>query len=148
MKLCSLDPSPKRSLRLLEGNKATFPTIPRVDMPAHAQPTTTTHSLPMASPRRPAPWPRKPELDELEPEQRGERAVLHGEATRGRRSTAFPDLNITATAKQLGVSKSHLAKVLAGFHRPSITLAIRLADVLGKDLMYVAALYKKGPKED
>lgn len=91
-------------------------------------------------PRKVAPW----QSPEDEPEQkpvRGESAVQHGEEPRGRRSNLFPDLNITATAERLGITKSHLAKVLKGQNRPSIELAQKIADALGKDLQFVASLF-------
>jgi len=97
-------------------------------------------------PARHATWERPPDEPEYE---RGEDAVLHAGATRGRRSGQFPDLNITATAARLGVTKSHLAKVLTGVNRPSIELAVRLAAALGKDVNYVIGLYKyKTPTKD
>ena len=80
---------------------------------------------------------------EPEPEpvpERGDDAVQHSGVTRGRRSKLFPDLNITATADKLGITKSHLAKVLSGKNKPSFELAVKLADALGKDLLFVAAL--------
>jgi hypothetical protein len=91
---------------------------------------------------RHAPWEQLPD-EETVIEERGELAVLHAGPARGRRSTEFPDLNITATAQRLGITKSHLAKVLSGSNRPSIELALRIADVLGKDVTYVIALYKR-----
>lgn len=146
MKCPTIDPGSRSSVRL-----KTEARMPHAQTTSHYnKPPVIMTALP---PRKRADWPKPPASDyepENEPQRRGERAVLHGEATRGRRSKEFPDLNITATAKALGVSKSHLAKVLAGFHRPSVSLAVRLADVLGKDVMYVIALYnrdKKG-KED
>jgi hypothetical protein len=112
-------------------------------------PAPTTNQIAPQPPMPPRVWPRRPEPEpDFNPapiKQRGSKAILHSETTRGRRSKDFPDLNITATALQLGVSKSHLAKVLAGFHRPSITLAVRLSEVLGRSLEYVVALYKKAP---
>lgn len=72
--------------------------------------------------------------------KRGPGAVQH-EGTRGRRSTRFPDLNIGATAERLGITKAHLAKVLGGDSRPSMALALKLANVLNKDLPFVASLY-------
>lgn len=91
-------------------------------------------------PRKVAPW-QSPE-DEAEPKpERGQAAVQHGEEQRGRRSVLFPDLNITATANRLGITKSHLAKVLKGQNRPSIELAQKIAEALGKDLQFVASLF-------
>jgi DNA-binding XRE family transcriptional regulator len=75
--------------------------------------------------------------------ERGEDAVLHRDHLRrgrGRRSILFPDLNITATAERLGITKSHLAKVLTGQNKPSLALAKKLADVLNVDLAFVALL--------
>jgi DNA-binding XRE family transcriptional regulator len=84
-------------------------------------------------------------LDEPEPDEstqpvRGPAAVQHRDGARGRRSALFPDLNITATAKELGITKSHLAKILSGRNKPSLDLAQKIADALGKDLAFVAAL--------
>ena len=86
-----------------------------------------------------APWPRLPEP---EPEELyGENAVL--QIGPGRRSRNFPKLNIGATAEKLGVTKSHLAKVLEGISRPSVELAVKVAEMLGKDLNFVVRLYKQ-----
>jgi DNA-binding XRE family transcriptional regulator len=83
--------------------------------------------------------------DTIEPEPDsmplGDGAIRHTTETRGRRSASFPQLNITDTAKQLGVTKAHLAKVLSGINRPSMKLAMDLANILGKELTFVASLY-------
>lgn len=78
---------------------------------------------------------------EQDAERRGPGAVQHSD-TRGRRSTTYPDLNIGATARLLGVTKGHLAKVLAGENRPSIKLALKISVALGISLTDVIALYK------
>jgi DNA-binding XRE family transcriptional regulator len=90
---------------------------------------------------RRVPWESPEEEDEPALPPRGPNAVQHGDETRGRRSNRFPDLNISATAKRLGITKAHLAKVLAGRSRPSIDLGLRLAKVLNRDLTFVASLY-------
>jgi transcriptional regulator with XRE-family HTH domain len=90
---------------------------------------------------RRVPWESPEEEEEPALPPRGPDAVQHGDETRGRRSNRFPDLNISATALKLGITKAHLAKVLAGRSRPSIDLGLRLAEVLGKDLTFVASLY-------
>jgi transcriptional regulator with XRE-family HTH domain len=66
----------------------------------------------------------------------------------GRRSPRFPDINISATARQLGVTKSHLSKVLLGLHRPSMKLAMGIAAALQKDIYWVASLYKSPVAEN
>lgn len=86
------------------------------------------------------PWPYEEDAPESDKPERGSNAVQHDGETRGRRSKLFPDLNITATAAKLGVTKSHLAKILSGANRPSLTLAKKLADALQKDLTFVVAL--------
>lgn len=90
---------------------------------------------------RRVPWDSPEEEDEPALPPRGPNAVQHTDETRGRRSNRFPDLNITASAKKLKITKAHLAKVLSGQSRPSISLAIRLAEMLGKDLTFVASLF-------
>ena len=88
----------------------------------------------------------KPDQPPVEDElvvERGEKAVLHKDHQRqgrGRRSILFPDINITATADRLGITKSHLAKVLTGQNKPSFELAKKIADVLQVDLAFVALL--------
>lgn len=104
-------------------------------------PATLKRFVPSIVTRR-APWAPLPD-DEDEKPERGDSAVLHADGVkRGRRSQDFPDLNISATAEKLGVTKSYLAKVLSGYYRPSMSLALKLCDVLGKDLNYVVSLYK------
>lgn len=104
---------------------------------------------PMPTARKVAPWQRADEDDdgltdggEGHEVERGANAVLHTTDPRGRRSAAFPDINISATARRLGVTTAHLAKVLAGVNRPSIDLALKIAEALGTDLYSVIALYK------
>ena len=103
---------------------------------------------PVAHVRRIAPWPRPEEADPDAKPERGDDAVQHGAETRGRRSRLFPDLNITETAKKLGITKSHLAKVLAGQNKPSLDLAKKIADALQKDLTYVVALSDNSFRQD
>lgn len=95
-------------------------------------------------PPRLSPWPSLdiPDgEDEIAAPARGPDAVQHPKTGgRGRRSALFPDLNITATAENLGITKSHLAKILSGKSMPSMKLALKLTEVLGKDLAFVAAL--------
>jgi transcriptional regulator with XRE-family HTH domain len=43
----------------------------------------------------------------------------------------FPNVNITQTAKQLGMSKSYLSKVLRGTCRPGLEAALRISRSLG-----------------
>lgn len=93
-------------------------------------------------------WNIEPEPeDEVDAALLGELGVQRAGSTRGRRSLQFPDVNISATARKLGITKSHLSKVLLGVHRPSMDLAIAIADALGKDLYWVASLYKKESRE-
>ena len=145
MRFDAIDRIRKLPVRLRRDNmplqlaKKTKPPNEPIKRPSRASRPTPEHT-----PARHATWERLPEQDKPECE-RGEEAVLHVGATRGRRSDQFPDLNITATAARLGVTKSHLAKVLSGINRPSIELAVRLAAALGKDVNYVIGLYK--PKE-
>lgn len=91
----------------------------------------------------------EPAEEPLELPQRGPLAVQHNGSTsaRGRRSERFPDIHITRTAKLLGITKAHLGKVLAGTSRPSYSLLLKLADVLGKDLNYVGRLIGPHPQE-
>lgn len=90
-----------------------------------------------------APWEPPPDPPEPDPgSMRGPGAVQHGGEKRGRRNPSFPDINITATAANLGITKSHLAKVLSGENKPSIDLAIALARVLGVPIEQVVGLYK------
>ena len=90
---------------------------------------------------RKATWP-KPSEPEYTHEY-GDGAVLHRAGDLGRRSEIFPDLNITLTAEKLGVTKSHLSKVLEGVNRPSVELAVKVALMLGKDLNFVVGLYRQ-----
>jgi len=91
---------------------------------------------------RVAQWDRPVPLDDEEGRVRGQGAVVHAGETRGRRSRLFPDVNISATAAKLGVTKSHLAKVLSGENRPSVELAQKIAEALGVEITYVLALYR------
>ena len=137
MKFPGIDPKRKVQLRLLTDDKM---------LTTQAAKKRTSDPPPIrkakANPMRRAPWDPPPEETDPPAEERGDDAVLHSGDTRGRRSRDFPDLNITATARRLGVTKSHLAKVLAGQNRPSIDLAMKIAEALGKDLNYVVGLYK------
>lgn len=86
-------------------------------------------------PKRKATWP-KPEGYEPEPysfaspEHYSPPAVLHKGENRGRRSKRFGPLDISKTAAKLGVTKSHLGKVLAGVSTPSAELALKLAQMM------------------
>lgn len=91
------------------------------------------------------PWPALPPRED-QPPLRGPDAVQHEGETRGRRSRSFPDLNISATASRIGVSKSHLSKILAGGTRPSVDVAVRLAAAMGVDVATVIDLYH-GPRK-
>lgn len=118
----------------------TKPPAPRPAPRAKGQRLPSRSMPPPVSVRRIAPWPAIEEEDDSAKPERGPDAVQHSEETRGRRSRLFPDLHITATAAKLGITKSHLAKVLAGQNRPSLDLAKRIADALQKDLTFVVAL--------
>lgn len=70
-------------------------------------------------------------------------SVIRAADTRGRKSERFPTVNLTTVAKQVGCTRSHLSKILLGQNRPSIDLAEKIAIVLGRDVNWVASLYKK-----
>jgi plasmid maintenance system antidote protein VapI len=109
---------------------------------------TSTKRRTAAAPQvRKATWQRPADYDEIPQPTRGRHAVQHGGEQRGRRSAKFPDLNISATADRLGITKSHLGKVLAGTSRPSAELILRLAEVLDQDANYVLSLYKSRERE-
>jgi plasmid maintenance system antidote protein VapI len=111
---------------------------------------TAKRKSPISRPIRKAPWPSPPEeedeeaaLTSLSPD-----AIVHTPSeNRGRRSLRFPHLNITATARELGITKTHLSKVLSGQSRPSIKLALQLTGVLKRDLLYVISLYNNGDNQ-
>lgn len=84
------------------------------------------------------------QLDSLPPPPS---AVLHHDGERrGRRSKSHPILNFRATAEIVGISRSHLAKILDGVNRCSLSVAVRLAEALGITPAAIDALYKPKPK--
>lgn len=137
-------------MRIPSGLSAAKPVASRIDdMPSASNLRHRVVAARKAQPPAPhiprkADWARPAEYDAEPTPLRGKGAVQHdtGAEARGRRSTRFPDLHISATAAKLGIAKSHLGKVLAGTSRPSAELTLRLAEVLGKDADYVLSLYK------
>lgn len=93
---------------------------------------------PKTPPRRIAPWLR-PEEEEDTPAF-GPGAVLRTGKTPGQKNRLFPELDIGATARNLGISRPYLAGVLSGKTSPSLRVAVKIADALQKDLSYIAAL--------
>lgn len=47
----------------------------------------------------------------------------------GRRSRLWPHVNFSAVARSVGVSHSHLCNIVAGRQRPSLKVALELAEV-------------------
>ena len=74
--------------------------------------------------------------------------VLHEEGgeRRGRRHALAPEINITETAAKIGITKSHLSKILSGLNRPSLPVAINMSHVLGCTVEDVLKLYRPKPR--
>lgn len=53
---------------------------------------------------------------------------------RGARSPVLPDINRSEVARQVGMSRAHMSKVLAGKARPSADTLIALAKLFGMDV--------------
>lgn len=57
---------------------------------------------------------------------------------RGRRHALWPDLHCGEIAKRVGITRSHLSNILSGKSRPSLKVAIALAEVwselMGRDI--------------
>jgi DNA-binding XRE family transcriptional regulator len=124
--------APEKKRSSTKRSKATVKPMPGTD--AAAQPNADATRRPL--------WDGPVEDEPETGWQYGSSAVLHPTERTGRRSTRFPGLNITATAAKLGVTKSHLAKVLSGINQPSISLALKLAEVLGTSLDVVIGLHQ------
>lgn len=67
-----------------------------------------------------------------------------GEERRGRRNPYFPNINIRATAAQMGVNESHLSRLLLKKTKPSLKMAKKLADLFGMSLEQVERIYDDG----
>jgi transcriptional regulator with XRE-family HTH domain len=61
----------------------------------------------------------------------------------GRRSEQFPDIHMGAVAERVGMSRAYLSAIINGGRRPSMDLAIKIAEVLGITVENVAAMYKE-----
>ena len=58
------------------------------------------------------------------------------------------ELNLTKTAKAVGVSLSYLSQVMSGKRTPSVRLARKLADCLGWPIEDVLALSGNGDRDE
>jgi hypothetical protein len=64
----------------------------------------------------------------------------------GRRPPYYPDLNFGEIGRTLGLSGTYVGRVLNGFARPSLDVAVRLAALMGWTVEQVNALYGSKPK--
>lgn len=62
---------------------------------------------------------------------------------RGRRNSEFPTINIRATAAKMGVTESHLSRLLTRKTRPSFRMAIKLANAFNITLEQIERIYDK-----
>jgi hypothetical protein len=47
----------------------------------------------------------------------------------GRRSSKWPDVNLTVVAEEVGISPSHLSNIMSGVCKPSWEVGLKLAEV-------------------
>lgn len=63
--------------------------------------------------------------------------------SRGPGHARYPEINVSRTAQEYGLSKSQLSRLLSGKNRPSLGSAVLLSKILGKTVDEVVGLYEK-----
>jgi len=64
----------------------------------------------------------------------------------GRRPPRYPDLNFQVIGSQLGISATHVGRILNGVCRPSMALAERLCALFGWSIDDLNRIYQSNPK--
>jgi transcriptional regulator with XRE-family HTH domain len=70
------------------------------------------------------------------------KTIYHQPGDRGPRHARFPEINVSATADNHGMSKSQLSRLLNGDNRPSMKSIGILSEILGKTAAEVIGMFQ------